>query len=107
MADRIVAAEITQHEDQQTEEFFRDGQALLEEQEWLEAIRTLSQIKQTHYRAEEAAKMIESAERELNRILVTFDTPVENQRIRGGRGLHPRSCQGKCRHSECYRNRQR
>ena len=43
----------------------------------------LSQIKQTHYRAAEAAKVIESAERELNRILVTFDSPVENQRIRG------------------------
>ena len=26
--------------------------------------------------------MIESAERELNRILVTFDSPAENQRIR-------------------------
>ena len=83
LADRIVAAEITQREDQQTEEFFRDGRALFEDQEWLEAIRTLSQIKQTHYRAAEAAKVIESAERELNRILVTFDSPVENQRIRG------------------------
>ena len=83
MADRIVAAEITQREDQQTEEFFRDGQALFEDQEWLEAIRTLSQIKQSHYRAADAAKVIESAERELNRILVTFDSPVENQRIRG------------------------
>ena len=83
LADRIVAAEITQREDQQTEEFFRDGQALFEEQEWLEAIRTLSQIKQSHYRAAEAAKVIESAERELNRILVTFDSPMENQEIRG------------------------
>ena len=83
LADRIVAAEITQREDQQTEEFFRDGQALFEDQEWLEAIRTLSQIKQSHYRAADAAKVIESAERELNRILVTFDSPVENQRIRG------------------------
>ena len=83
LADRIVAAEITHREDQQTEEFFRDGRALFEDQEWLEAIRTLSQIKQTHYRAAEAAKVIESAERELNRILVTFDSPMENQEIRG------------------------
>ena len=45
LADRIVAAEITHREDQQTEEFFRDGRALFEDQEWLEAIRTLSQIK--------------------------------------------------------------
>ena len=83
LADRIVAAEIAQREDQQTEEYLTDGRTLFENQEWLEAIRTLSQIKQTHYRAAEAAKVIESAERELNRILVTFDSPVENQRIRG------------------------
>ena len=83
LADRIVAAEIKQREDQQTEEFFTDGQALFEDQKWLEAIRTLSQIKQTHDRGAEAAKVIESAERELNRILVTFDSPVENREIRG------------------------
>ena len=83
LADRVVASEIAQREDQQAEVFFRDGQALFEEQEWLEAIRTLSQIKQTHYRAAAAATMIESAERALNRILVTFDAPVENERIRG------------------------
>ena len=83
LADRIVAAEIKQREDQRTEEFFTDGQALFEDQKWLEAIRTLSQIKQTHDRGAEAAKVIESAERELNRILVTFDSPVENREIRG------------------------
>ncbi len=83
LADRIVAAEITQREDRQSEEFFSDGQALFENKQWLEAIRTLSQIKQSHYRAAEAAKVIESAEHELNRILVTFDSPIENQEIRG------------------------
>ena len=83
MADRIIAAEMRHREDQQAEEFLRDGRALFEDEKWLDAIRALSQIKPTHYRAAEAATAIESAERELNRILVTFDAPVENQRIRG------------------------
>lgn len=83
LAERIVAAEITEREDQEAEELFRDGGALFEDQKWLEAIRTLSQIKETHYRASEAASLIESAERELNRILVTLDSPAEGEVIRG------------------------
>ena len=83
LAVRIVAAEIAHREDEQAEELFRIGRALHTEEEWLEAIRTLSQIKETHYRASEAAALIESAERGLNRILVTFDAPAENERIRG------------------------
>jgi hypothetical protein len=87
LAARIVAAEINQSEDQRAELLFQDGQAFLEDGQWLDAMRALSQIKQTHYRAPEAATSIERAERELNRILVTFDAPIENQRIRANQAL--------------------